>query len=81
MKDSDILANAPEGATHADDVNEYWKLTDSPKEPSMAWIKDKGWRVIADINGYFFRSLGDIQEIERLNKKYLDLKMFEAHRK
>jgi hypothetical protein len=66
VNNQDILKNAPEGATHVDDVSEYWILTDSPKNTSMAWIKGKGWRPMLDINGYFFRSLDDMRKIEEL---------------
>lgn len=66
MNNKDILSNAPHGATHIDDLNEYWELTDSPKNPSMAWIESEGWRPMSDVNGYFFRSLDDIKLIESL---------------
>ena len=61
----EIINNAPEGATHVDDVNEYWSLT---TDQNKTWVKNRGW-IVLNANGYSFRSLADLREILALREQ------------
>lgn len=68
MNNKQILDNAPEGATHVDDVDEFWILSDDQNIKSQSYIKGKGFRSLS-IDGFSFRSLDDIREIESLREQ------------
>lgn len=72
MNNEEILANAPEGATHVDDDFGYWILSEDQNIKSQAWIDTrKGFRALST-DGFSFRSLADIERILEL-ENYIDI--------
>ena len=78
-----IVEGAPDGATHIDDENGYWALSDRQDTSFRSWIENKGWRTMTHSSGFIFRLLSDLNtiiaqheeiaskdaEIERLREK------------
>jgi hypothetical protein len=65
-----ILDNAPEGATHVDRANHYWKFLDEFGDFLMCDRED-GW--VGGFSPIVIRSLADIKRIAELEKELDDL--------
>tara|TARA_R110002167_G_scaffold91458_1_gene246114 strand:+ start:182492 stop:182692 length:201 start_codon:yes stop_codon:yes gene_type:complete len=61
MTDQEILDNAPEGATHIDEDNDFWKFSDSKRQ---IFDENESW-FNCDSNEPL-RSLADIRKIVEL---------------
>ena len=65
MNNQEILDNAPEGATHVDRVNHYWKFIGEFGDFLMC-DQEGGW--VGGFSPIITRSLADIKRIVELEK-------------